>query len=178
MAVKEKALRRLADKLNAAGIPWGIGASWLLCQKGILDVYHDFDIFVAAEDAPRADKVLSRLGMRSEVSEEGGFRASYHFDGADIDLNAGCVIDGKWALQFTPEAICEDVTVLGAAVHLMHLEDWLVFYRLIGRDARADAVAAYLRANGCAHPERFAQAFAGEMPQAVQDEIKMILEGK
>lgn len=176
MAVKEKALRRLADKLNAAGIPWGIGASWLLCQKGILDVYHDFDIFVAPEDAARADKVLSKMGMRSDVDESNGFHAAYHFDGADIDLNAGCVIDGKWTLRFDADAICEDVTVLGAAVHLMHLEDWLVFYRLVGRDSRADAVAAYLDAHGCAHPQRFAAAFDGELPEQVQSEIKKYLE--
>lgn len=177
MAVKEKALKRLAEKLNAAGVPWGIGASWLLCQKGILNEYHDFDLFVAEEDAPRADKVLTRLGMRSADEDAAGFHAAYHFDGADIELMAGCVIDGQWGFPFTPASVAEDVTVLGATVHLMHLEDWLVFYRLVGRDSRADAIAAYLKANGCAHPERFKEAFTGELPERIAEEIKQIVEG-
>lgn len=179
MAVKEKALRRLADKLNAAGVPWGIGASWLLCQKGILDTYHDFDIFVAPEDAPRADKVLSRLGMRSEAetADDGAFRAAYHFDGADIELNAWTQINDTWHVRFGADCVAEDASVLGAAVHLMHLEDWLVLYGLMDRMNRAEAIAVYLKNNGCAHPERFAQVTTDALPEAVAALISTVVEG-
>ena len=59
MALKEKALRRLAEKLNAAGVTWGMGAGWLLCQRGILEGYHDFDVMVMESDIDRADRVLT-----------------------------------------------------------------------------------------------------------------------
>ena len=176
MALKEKALRRLADKLNAAGIPWAVGGSWLLCQKGIADTYHDFDIFVSREDAARADRVLSRMGMRSEAEEGDDFHAAYHFDGADIDLCAWTALDGQPLVPFSAASVAEDAAVLGATVHLMHLEDWLVIYRLLGRTAKADAVAAYLRTNGAAHPERFGQVLAGSLPQALADEIRQLME--
>lgn len=176
MAMKEKALRRLADKLNAAGIPWAIGGSWLLVQKGISDTYHDFDIFVSTADAARADKVLSKLGMRSEVSEEDGFRAAYHFDGADIELNAWQHVSGV-PVHFDAACVAEDTAVLGAAVHLMHLEDWLVLYTLMGRDSKAEAVTAYLKANGMAHPERLTQAVDGPLPEAAAARIKQLTEG-
>ena len=86
MAFKEKALKRMAEKLNRAGIPYNVGAGWLLCQRGVTDNFHDYDVLVPFEMAEEADRVLSKLGMRGEVRNgEASFRASYHFDGADID---------------------------------------------------------------------------------------------
>lgn len=34
MALKEKALRRLGEKLTAANIPFAAGGEWLHCQLG------------------------------------------------------------------------------------------------------------------------------------------------
>ena len=66
MALKEKALRRLGEKLTAANIPFAAGGEWLRCQLGQSAVYHTFDIVVSSADAARADKVLTKLGMRQE----------------------------------------------------------------------------------------------------------------
>ena len=44
MALKEKALRRLGEKLTAANIPFAAGGEWLRCQLGQSAVYHTFDI--------------------------------------------------------------------------------------------------------------------------------------
>lgn len=57
MALKEKALRRLGEKLTAANIPFAAGGEWLRCQLGQSAVYHTFDIVVSSADAARADKV-------------------------------------------------------------------------------------------------------------------------
>ena len=84
MALKEKALRRLGEKLSAANIPFAAGGEWLHCQLGQSAVYHTFDIVVSSADAARADKVLTKLGMRQEQpAPDGVFRCHYHFDGAD-----------------------------------------------------------------------------------------------
>jgi len=48
-------LRRLTDRLDAAGIEWGVGASGLLASLGLVDRVNDWDIQVEAEpDAVRA----------------------------------------------------------------------------------------------------------------------------
>lgn len=91
MALKEKALRRLGEKLTAANIPFAAGGEWLRCQLGQSAVYHTFDIVVSSADAARADKVLTKLGMRQEQpAPDGVFRCHYHFDGADVTLRGGC----------------------------------------------------------------------------------------
>lgn len=87
MALKEKALRRLGEKLTAANIPFAAGGEWLRCQLGQSAVYHTFDIVVSSADAARADKVLTKLGMRQEQpAPDGVFCCHYHFDGADVAL--------------------------------------------------------------------------------------------
>lgn len=177
MALKEKALRRLADKFSAKGVTWAIGGSWLLCQHGILDTFHDFDILVAEKDADKAENVLARLGMAGELPHTGNaYQSAYHFDGADIETFAGMVIDGRWHVQFDAAAIAGQADVQGAPVNLMHLEDWFVLYSLMGKQARAEAIAAYLKDKGAAHPERFAQVVAEPLPEDLLEKIKAITE--
>lgn len=180
MAMKEKALRRLADKLNAAGVTWAIGAGYLLAYHGIGQGYHDFDIIVDEKDAEAADRVLSRLGMRSPQELKGdAFHCAYHFDGADIDVMAGMVIhheDGQWHIRFDGDSVDKTVSVLGAQVHLMYLEDWYVFYALIGHDKKAQAIEEHFRRHGVKHPERFDQVAREPLPEALQASINALLE--
>ena len=172
MALKEKALRRLAEKLNAAGITWGIGAGWLLCYHGVTDTYHDFDLMAAQADAAQADKVLTRLGMRSPAADAGdAFHCAYHFDGADVDLMAGAVIGGQYHMRFDASSIAGTAEVLGAQVPLMYLEDWYVYYARMGRDSRAAALERHFAAHPPAHPERFALAVAEPLPAPLQAKI-------
>ena len=141
MALKEKALRRLADKLNAADITWAAGGEWLLCRHGLTQSYHQFDIIIAEQDAAAADKILSRLGMRSPVEDAPDvFRCDYHFDGADIAVTAGMVAGGQ-KIPFGPEDVEETVTVLGASVPVMRLSAWQTIYTLQGKARLAELIA-------------------------------------
>lgn len=141
MALKEKALRRLADKLNAAGITWAAGGEWLLCYRGLTPNYHQFDIIVAEQDTVAADKILSRLGMRSPVADvPDAFRCDYHFDGADIAVTAGMTVAGE-KIPFGPEDVEEIVTVLGASVPVMRLSVWQAIYALQGKTRLAELIA-------------------------------------
>ena len=166
MALKEKALKRLTEKLTAAGVDFTLGASWLLCQYDILDTYHDFDVLVPAEQAEQADKVLSRLGMCSErQSQNGCFHGSYHFDGADVDLCGGLNFsDYGLHAVLNADACSEKRSVLGAQVPLGHLEDWLVWYALMGRESRAQAVLAYLKEQPAVKANRFTDCVDGQLP--------------
>ena len=170
MALKEKALKRLTEKLTAAGVDFTLGASWLLCQHGILDVYHDFDVVVPAEQAEQADKVLSRLGMRSEAeTRDGCFHASYHFDGADVDLCGGLFF-AEYGLRavLNQESAAEKRSVLGAEVPLGHLEDWLVWYALMGRESRFEAILTHLQSQPDVQRERFTACVDGPLPEALR----------
>ena len=141
MALKEKALRRLADKLNAVGITWAAGGEWLLCYRGLTQNYHQFDIIVVEQDAAAADKLLSRLGMRSPVEDAPDtFRCDYHFDGADIAVTAGMTVAGQ-KIPFGPEDVEETVTVLGASVPVMRLSAWQAIYTLQGKTRLAGLIA-------------------------------------
>lgn len=178
MALKEKALRRLAEKLNAAGVTWGMGASWLLCQQGILEGYHDFDVMVKESDIDRADRVLTRLGMGSRKESGDAYHAAYHFDGADFDVMAGAVLhtpEGEWHWVFDESAVAGYAEVQGAQVPLMHLEDWYVFYSLIGKEARADAIAQWWVRHGVEHPERFRRVTREPLPRALEEKINLLL---
>lgn len=173
MALKEKALKRMAEKLNAAGIHYSLGASWLLCQKGILDVYHDFDVVVPLAESAAADQVLRRLGMCSGVEmEEDLYRASFHFDGADIDLSAGMRFDCGLRAVVNEHTAVETVTVLGVPVALGALEDWLVWYALSGKAARAEAIRQYLKDHGPVRSGRFRACVDGPLPEAVEALIR------
>ena len=144
MALKEKALRRLAERLNAAGVVWAAGGEWLMCQHGIGESYHQFDIVVSEEDAARADQILSKLGMRTPHPDSAdAFRCDYHFDGADIALAAGLSVDGQ-PLPFSAEDVAGSAAVLGATVPLMALAPWERIYRARGALRQAEAIAAYM----------------------------------
>ena len=121
MALKEKALRRLAEKLNAAGVAWAMGASWLLCQRGILDSYHDFDLMVKECDADRADRILTRLGMGGRQDTGDAYHGAYHFDGADFDVLAGAVLhtpEGEWHWIFDESAVAGHAEVQLSLIHI------------------------------------------------------------
>ena len=102
--------------------------------------------------------------MKSPVDVDAGFAADYHFDGADIRLLSAPVYEGC-ALRFDASSLAEDIAVFGVPVHCMYTEDWLVISALQGRTALADAIAASLKAQGVAHPERFAACVEGELPE-------------
>ena len=122
MALKEKALRRLGEKLTAANIPFAAGGEWLRCQLGQSAVYHTSDIVVSSADAARADKVLTKLGMRQEQpAPDGVFRCHYHFDGADVTLLAADVtlLAADVTLETSGSAI-----VLGTSIPLLTESAW------------------------------------------------------
>lgn len=177
MALKEKALRRLADKLNAAGITWAAGGDWMLCQRGIADVYHGFDIVVTEADLAAADKALSRLGMKTEDPAAPNFHCDYHFDGADISLRTPWAPGGH-AMCFDAASAAETAAVLGASVHLMYAEDWYVLAALSGDTRTAQRLEAWFTAHGAAHPERFEQVVSDPLPEELRAVISIFPEVK
>ena len=107
MALKEKALKRLTEKLNAAGVVWGVYGDFVRAQRGEDVAWHGFELMTGPDQLAAADKVLTRLGMRHE--EAGGI--AYHFDGADVLLTVSDT--------FTAADLDGTITVLGVAVPVL-----------------------------------------------------------
>ena len=61
-------LSYIGDKLNKANILWGVGASILLNQFGMVDTPNDIDIFMDIKDIHKADKILS-LGKKENMKK-------------------------------------------------------------------------------------------------------------
>ena len=172
MALKEKALKRLTEKLGAAGIPFSLGGSWMLVQRQIAEQYHSFDVVVPPESGAAADRVLSRLGLRSEAREDAGcFRGEYHFDGADVTLHAGMAFPCGARAVISSPAWERTVPVLGAAVPLGFAEDWLVWSELSGAAGQAEALRRYFEAHPSPCPERFRACIEGPLPPEAESLI-------
>lgn len=168
MAFKDKALKRMTEKFAKAGVTWGLGAGWLMDQLGVAEGFHDFDVFTAYEDAEKADKVLSRLGMKSDMEQaEDHFRCSYHFDGADVDLCAGLAVvyEGtEYHLRFGSSSVMGMAPIPGGEAPMMYPEDWLILYTLMGRTAKADQLKAWFADHPSQHPERLNLTVQEELP--------------
>ena len=72
MAFKDKALKRLAERLNKAGIPYNVGAGWLLCVRGVTDSFHDFDVLVPFEMAQAAKAPRTQSSRSRQVPSRRG----------------------------------------------------------------------------------------------------------
>ncbi|MBQ6529220.1 MAG: hypothetical protein IJI38_11905 [Clostridia bacterium] len=115
----------------------------MLCQKGWNQPWHSFDIVVERDQYEAADRVLTRLGMRTPVSESAlACETHYHFDGADIQLYAGFPLPD---VVYRLPAEAEKITVLSQEVPLLTAEDWFVLLRLSGRNADAEAMQSFFQ---------------------------------
>ncbi|MBQ8161016.1 MAG: hypothetical protein IJ083_09715 [Clostridia bacterium] len=111
MNPKEKAIRRMSEKFSEKSVPWWMGGDYLQVHLQKKDAWHTLEVHVRAEDRDKADRILTRLGMR----QEDGTHLSFHFDGTDVDLVADLP-----ALS-DAELTLDTVTVQGAPVPLLNL---------------------------------------------------------
>ena len=114
MALKEKALKRLAEKLNAAGVCWALCGDFVRCRRGQAQAWHTFELVCAERDRAKADQLLTRLGMRHEEADGS---VSYHFDGADITLYSAA------AFAMTADTPVDTEPVLGVPVPMLTAEE-------------------------------------------------------
>lgn len=176
MALKEKALRRLADKLNASGVAWCAWGAWAQSIQGVPRDWHGFELMVDEGDAEKADRILTRLGMRHEEADgEAARRVSYHFDGADVTMTAGCAIRCGEAVYHPLLRAAAPVSVLGASVPVLRLESELPLALLRGDEALAALIAARLKAAGSA-PDP--DATAEPLPEQLLEQMNRLMEEK
>lgn len=142
IGTKEKlaVLAKIAQRLNALGITWAVGASLMLYLKGIAPSFNDIDLMVAEQDAKKARAALLALGQMLPPKPNTQYKTKcfceFVVDGADIDLMAGLVIvaDGRdHPCPFGPQDIAGWAQVGGQAIPLQSVQRWRRYYQLMGR---------------------------------------------
>lgn len=176
-------LSYIGGKLNSSNIVWGVGASILLNQFGLIKKPNDIDIFIDIKDIEKADEVLKSISEKKKWEKTATYSTKYFYeyiiDGFDVDVMAGFAvnhINGVFEYTFDHNSISEFKRINGVNIPFTSLEDWYVIYQLIpNREAKVKIIESYLLLNGIKKPLLLERALKGNLPIEVREKIKKIL---
>lgn len=171
-------IRRTMRQLEDAGIRCALGGSALLYSLSLAAQVRDWDL---TTDAPleAAVRALEQAGLAWEAEPSGDypFASSYRLslrageaDGAlPVDLIGGFSIHSDTGLCRLPSSPAFEWEGLPMAAP----ETWAAAYALMGRQAKAELLFAYLRRHG-AHAERMRSLLAEPLPASIRAELERI----
>lgn len=176
-------LSYFGEKLNSLNIIWGVGASILLNQFGLIDKPNDIDIFVDIKDIKRADEVLKSIGEKKKWEKSITFITKYFYeyiiDEIDVDVMAGFAVDhnsGVFEYIFDYNSISEFKVINGVNIPFTSLEDWYVIYQLIpNKEFKVNIIEKYLLSNGIKKTFLLERALEGSLPVEVRNKIENML---
>lgn len=176
-------LSYMGEKLNESNIVWGVGASILLNQFGLIDKPNDIDIFVDIKDIKRADEILKSIGEKKQWEKTVTYSTKYFYeyiiDGIDVDVMSGFAVNhisGVFEYAFDYNSIFEFKVINGVKIPFTYLEDWYVIYQLIpNREPKVKMIEKYLLLNGIKNTFLLQRAMKGCLPIQVRKRIKNIL---
>jgi predicted nucleotidyltransferase len=118
----ERALKKSAAALRAAGIPFLLGGSLASWARGGPETRHDLDLVIKPEDVESALDALKAAGLRPEDPPEEWLVKAW-----DGDVLVDLIFAPK-GMAMTDEVIArgEVLSVLGMEMRVMALEDVLV----------------------------------------------------
>lgn len=178
-----KTLSYIGEKLNNSNIVWGVGASILLNQSGLIDKPNDIDIFVDIKDINRADEILKSIGEKKQWEKTATYSTKYFYEyiinGVDVDVMAEFAVNhnsGVFEYIFGYDSISEFKKINGVDIPFTSLEDWYVIYQLIpDREAKVNIIESYLISNGVKKPILIERILRGNLPVEVRERVKKIL---
>ncbi|KEO84818.1 hypothetical protein [Tumebacillus flagellatus] len=177
----QHAIEKTARCLNAAGVTWAAGASWMLLQNGVVEQARDFDLLVKLDDAQRAKEVLLQLGSgRPGVTKQPYLTKqfwTFEVDGMEIDMMAGFTLahaGGEYLFPFDEAHIVGHAAVGTQSVPLSAPEDWLVLYLLMGREPRVGALEAHFQKKGLANPHLLQKALEQPLPTEIRTRVESV----
>lgn len=176
-------LSYIGKELNKANIVWGVGASILLNQYGLVNKPNDIDIFVALKDIGKADEILKGLGKKKSYEKTDTYSTEYFYEyvinGIDVDVMAGFAVNhnsGVFDYIFDTSSICETKRINEVDIPFTSLEDWYVIYQLIpGREKKVKIIEHYLLVNGIKKPFLLERALMGNLPLEVKENVERLL---
>jgi len=133
MQNKIAVLIKIAALLNENAVTWAVGASCLLYLKGISGTFNDIDFYVIESDVEKTLSLLKNTeGFQSYnikyFADGDGFAYEFTIDGVELEF------DYRFKdFPMKKESIAEIITVNNTKIPLQSLDDWLKYYRLMGR---------------------------------------------
>jgi predicted nucleotidyltransferase len=139
---------KLAVALNNRNVNWGIGGSYLLYLKGIVNTCNDLDFVIDPLDEQNVLDLLLEYNIEYESVEKGSIYGTrqlirFIYENVEVDFLIGFIVkdfvypSGKF---LAPEV----VQIKGVEVHLCDLKDWLYAYQMIGRKQKVQLLEQYL----------------------------------
>jgi hypothetical protein len=176
-------LSYIGEKLNRANIVWGVGASILLNQYGLIDKPNDIDIVVDMKDVEKADEILRSIGEKKKCEKSEAYSTRYFYEyivgDCDIDVMSGLRIKhsgGVFEYIFDSNSVSEITEIRGVDIPFMALEDWYVIYQVLpNREAKARMVESYLLSNGVKKIDLLQRALTCNLPDKVKARVETIL---
>lgn len=155
MEEKEKllVLKKIAHAFNEAHITWALGSSSFLYLEGLVNTFHDLDLFVSHGDGKKAEALLRKLGHEEPANykpELYGTRLFCEFaiDGVEIDLmeDFSIIKDGKeYYFPLKPENIVERLSLDGESIPVESLAAWRERYALMGRLEKVEIIDEFIK---------------------------------
>lgn len=179
----EEVLIKIAKEFNKQNITWAMGSSYLLKEKGLVDICNDLDFFVSLEDIQKVKEILDILGEREESPFSKNFKSKvfleYNVDNVEIDVMAGfTVIKDNHIYEYIldDKAIVESKIKEDTKIYYTSLEDWFVIYQLIdGREEKVLKIKEKLLNTKNINRFLLKRNLSLSIPKSVKVEIKNIL---
>lgn len=176
-------LSYIGKKLNEANVVWGVGASLLLNQFGLIDKPNDIDIFVDIKDIDKVDGILKSIGDKKLWEKAATYSTKYFYEyvinGVEVDVMAGFRINhnsGVFEYVFDNSSISETREINGVNIPFTSLEDWYVIYQLIpSREAKVNMIEKYIISNGIKRYDLLERMLEGNLPIEVREKVKNML---
>lgn len=153
-----RALRALLDRLaGREGLVWALTGSTSFALQGMDVPVNDIDIISDRDSALRIGALLDDCCIKpveaSSAKYVRSFYGQFRLEGVDIDLMGDSCrmnLDGSWGEPAFLPPLIGWVTVSSLRLPVLSLIFEEQAYRLLRRDERADAIAAFLRGKGSA----------------------------
>ena len=130
------ALVSLSRALGEVGISWQLGGSGLLYALGLVDTVRDLDVVFPVDVKESLAGVLREhtgtepsCTARQEDGFASGFRGRHLWDGVELDMTAGIVLDYGTVVARLPFVGGTEWQFQDESIPLAPLEHWLLIYR-------------------------------------------------
>lgn len=146
---KIELLKKIAHRFNEARIEWDLGASMMLFLKGIVSEFHDIDLLISVRDVENVKAILSEMGEQIQSSPKPNpmYRTKsfmeFLVNSIEVDVMAGFAIvnGGKvFDCALCEEQIVEKMQLGSEVIPLQSPLLWCQYYRLMGRNEKADRI--------------------------------------
>ena len=176
--VVKEVLKRIAQCFADEHIIYGLGGSCVLVAYDILEDMRDIDIVVALEDIERARYILESMAVLKCSGKnclvENEYSYVYELDGVEVELMSNIHIrhdEGLYTLPFSQKRVTYRMCIDDLMIPVMSLEDWYVFYQLIGKQERVDQIEGWFLENGITHGRYLINAIQANIPRQLKVDI-------